>query len=665
MNWKVLLRLLFIALITNSSFLIADEPIPSWYTNMGSLGQDYAEAIAVDDNGNIYVVGWTESTWGTPIEPYSGGQDAFLAKLNSSGERLWHTFMGSPGWDEGIFVAVDGEGNVYVAGTSDASWGTPVHSHTGGNDGFAVKLNSDGERQWHTFVGDLWARARAIAVDTTGNVYVAGMGGVLWDTPPINPSIGGPDAWVAKLNSSGLMQWYTHMGSVDWDNVRSMAVDGDGNVFVAGRSHATWGSPVNPYVEESDAFLAKLNTNGVRQWHTFLGSTGYDEGTGVAIDGSGNVYFSGHGDATWGAPINPYVGEWNAFLAKLNNNGVRQWHTFLGSEGLGLAWGLVIDQSSNIFVGGSFILGGFGGVQLSPDGIIQRHFTIPHGGSGAGKSIAVNTSGNVYFAGGMAWYWWPEPVPPVIVPWTDGGGWDAAVVKFETSVEIDIDIKPGGYPNSINPFSRGEIPVAILTTEDFDAMTVDEDSVMFGPAEAEKRHQRAHVEDVDGDGDLDLLLHFRTQETGIACGDTEAHLTGETFFGQAINGSDSIKTVGCALSCQETANSEYILSGGPDPDAGIYVDDILRVTLNGELITEFWQSGRCCPPADPVRFTADTGDTLRLAAEDANDCYSLESLYLQKADGSCLTQLTEDIFGPNCGAEPPNQIFFDESLVLP
>ena len=111
---------------------------------------------------------------------------------------------------------------------------------------------------------------------------------------------------------------------------------------------------------------------------------------------------------------------------------------------------------------------------------------------------------------------------------------------------VDINIKPGSDPNAINPAGSGLTTVAILTTDTFDASTVSPITVRFGPAGASPEHQLGHLNDADGDGDLDLVLHFRTQEAGIQCGDTEASLTGETFDGQAIQGSDSIVTVGCS-----------------------------------------------------------------------------------------------------------------------
>lgn len=118
-------------------------------------------------------------------------------------------------------------------------------------------------------------------------------------------------------------------------------------------------------------------------------------------------------------------------------------------------------------------------------------------------------------------------------------------------VTVQIDIKPGEFPNEINPSSRGRILVAILTTDatdnvgTFDATTVDPTTVLFGATGTEATLVQDALEEVDGDGDIDMLLQFNTQDTGIECGDTSATLTGQTFDGQGIQGTDSIETVGC------------------------------------------------------------------------------------------------------------------------
>lgn len=131
----------------------------------------------------------------------------------------------------------------------------------------------------------------------------------------------------------------------------------------------------------------------------------------------------------------------------------------------------------------------------------------------------------------------------------DGTERCATATKEWVTQQVDIDIKPGSDPNSINLRNRGVIPVAILTTDTFDATTVDPASVCFGDAEepterdCTEAHGTGHVEDVDGDGDDDLVLHFQTQETGIDPGDTEACLTGTTTGGTAIEGCDSVRTV--------------------------------------------------------------------------------------------------------------------------
>jgi choice-of-anchor C domain-containing protein len=110
---------------------------------------------------------------------------------------------------------------------------------------------------------------------------------------------------------------------------------------------------------------------------------------------------------------------------------------------------------------------------------------------------------------------------------------------------VAIDIKPGSNPNSINPGNNGVIPVAILTTPSFNAADVDATTVWFGKTGLETKAVQYALADVDGDGDLDLILHFNTLQTGITCGTTSAILTGKTFGGQSIYGKDAIVTVSC------------------------------------------------------------------------------------------------------------------------
>jgi hypothetical protein len=123
---------------------------------------------------------------------------------------------------------------------------------------------------------------------------------------------------------------------------------------------------------------------------------------------------------------------------------------------------------------------------------------------------------------------------------------DIGAIEFQAeAVIVSIDVKPGSARNVVNLKSRGVIPVAILTTDTFDATSVVPESVRFGPNAAMEAHGRGHIEDVNRDGRPDLVLHFRTQETGIQCSDQTVQLTGETAAGGELMGSDTITTVGC------------------------------------------------------------------------------------------------------------------------
>jgi hypothetical protein len=147
---------------------------------------------------------------------------------------------------------------------------------------------------------------------------------------------------------------------------------------------------------------------------------------------------------------------------------------------------------------------------------------------------------------------WVVPQTDPDVPWviiydadfgsSDGGkalGWATLLPPPPPYIEVTIDIKPGSFPNSINLNSRGVVPVAVLTTDDFDATTVDPVTVLFADASP----LRWTREDVDGDGDTDLLFHFRTQELTLDGDSAEATLTGETTDGTQIEGTVAVNIV--------------------------------------------------------------------------------------------------------------------------
>ncbi|MES2355505.1 MAG: hypothetical protein V4568_14105 [Pseudomonadota bacterium] len=179
--------------------------------------------------------------------------------------------------------------------------------------------------------------------------------------------------------------------------------------------------------------------------------------------------------------------------------------------------------------------------------IVVNYEGAPPVGPGQFQGIWSGAAGDFYPAGNM------------YASFSDGISWlDFADgdLHFQTYlmpvVKSLIDIKPGDFSNHINVKSNGRIPVAILTTgaadntATFNAATVDPATVRFGLTGTEATPVHIALEDVDGDGDVDLILHFNTQEIGVKCGEASATLTAKTFEGKTVQGTDSIKTLGCS-----------------------------------------------------------------------------------------------------------------------
>lgn len=330
-----------------------------WSTFLGGPGDDHGQAITVDGSGNVYVAGVSSAAWGRPVRAYTAGRDAFVAKLDAkTGALVWNTFLGRAGSGaEGNAIAVDRGGNVYVAGRSDASWGSsPARAFTAGHDAFAAKLDAtSGALMWDTFLGGPGSdEGLGIAVDGSGNLYMAGSSTATWGKPARAYSAG-LDAFAAKLDAtSGALVWNTFLGGSGPDQAHGISVDRSGNVYIVGRSGAAWGSaPVRAYTADHDAFVARLNpANGALGWNTFLGGPGLDQGLGIAVDGSGSVYLAGSSDAPWGSPVRKYSALDDAFAAKLDASGGIVWTTFLGGAMYDFASGIAVDEGGNVYVAG-------------------------------------------------------------------------------------------------------------------------------------------------------------------------------------------------------------------------------------------------------------------------------------------------------------------------
>jgi hypothetical protein len=198
-----------------------------------------------------------------------------------------------------------------------------------------------------------------VAVDGSGNVFVTGyFNGTVDFGGGGLVSAGSEDIFLAKYDAAGVHLWSQRFGSTSYDRGNSVAVDGLGNVFVTGYFNGTvdFGGGGLVSAGSYDIFLAKYNADGVYQWSQRFGSTGMDIGNSVAVDGLGNVFVTGYfnGTVDFGGGGLVSAGSFDIFLAKYNAAGAHQWSQRFGNTGSDYGYSVAVDGSANIFVTGSF-----------------------------------------------------------------------------------------------------------------------------------------------------------------------------------------------------------------------------------------------------------------------------------------------------------------------
>ncbi|MCX6724098.1 MAG: SBBP repeat-containing protein [Candidatus Staskawiczbacteria bacterium] len=451
----------------------------TWNPFLGGSGGDVSYGVTVDTSGNVYAVGYSDTTWGSPIRGYSAQEDAFVAKLSSTGSIVWNTFLGGSGYDDGYGIAVDSSGNVYVTGKSDGTWGSPIVEPTGGNNYFIAKLNVTGSLVWNTFLSNTNVpQTTAISLDTSGNIYVVGSASSTWGSP-ILPWISAQYsyAFAAKLSNNGNLIWNTFFGggTRKYNYGKGVVVDSSGNIYIIGYGNATWGTPVRIYAANQDAWVVKLTNTGTLAWSTFLGGSGNDYGAGVAVDGTGNVYVAGYSDATWGSPLQLYNSSNDIFVAKLDSAGTMTWNTFLGGIQGDIGTGIILDNSNSVYITGysnatwgSPLRAYYGQAattdvcvaKLNNSGSLLWNTFLGDSGSDKGQAIVSDTTGNIYVGGVSSATWESPPIAHTV-----GASNDAYVAKL-TSAGALVTITTSHTITASTVNSNGSITPTGATTVD-------------------------------------------------------------------------------------------------------------------------------------------------------------------------------------------------------
>jgi len=398
-----------------------------WIRQFGSPGEDTAYGVALDTDGNVYVAGDTDGA--LPGQTETGPQDAYIRKYDSEGNEVWTRQFGlvdsTPRNVHGKGVAVGPGRSVYLAGDTMGTFAGEVNF--GRRDGFLRKYDPDGTEIWTRQFGSAsFDDVYGVAAGSGGDVYVVGD---TFGAMPGQTQVGGRDIFVCKYDSDGNLIWFRQFGTALPDGGEAVGVDPDGNAYVAGvlEDDGGWG----------DFVLRKYDPAGAEIWtERFCEAPDSCHAEAVSVDADGNPHVAG---GVWGTlPGQTRTGTQDAFVRKYDPDGTEIWTRQFGA-GIGTSARCVaIDRSGNVWVGGSTSGTAFPGHASAGgrDAFLRRyddagveHWTCQFGtpDDDFGLGLSVESSGSAYLSG---------QTRGALPGQTHEGDFDVSLMKFLSGCDI-------------------------------------------------------------------------------------------------------------------------------------------------------------------------------------------------------------------------------------
>jgi hypothetical protein len=472
-------QLLFFALVTTPLSTVADAPPHLWSQRFGDPGTQQSNCVVTDASGNVVLSGLFEGTvnFGGGVLTCTGDEDIFLAKFDPSGNHLWSQSFGDTNYQNAPSVAVDASGNIiitgYFRGTVDFGGGVLSTAEEYDYDVFLAKFDPSGNHLWSQSFGDTdWQLAFGVAVDASGNIIATGHfegtidfgGGVLTSTSVY-------DMYLAKFDSSGNHIWSHSYGRTNDQLSTDLAVDGSGNIIVAGRFRGTvdFGGGLLTSAGDWDIYFVKFGPEATHLWSRRFGDASFQQVGDLAIDLADNVVLTGSylGAVNFGGGVLTSAGSYDIFLAKYDSGGNHLWSHRYGDAGVQQAQDVAIDASGNVVIAGHF--GGtvdFGGGSLVASGspfpdIFLASFdpdanhlwSVKFGDPDVevASTVALDSWDNILLSG-----YFQSTVDFGGGPLTSAGGRDVFLTKFASTATGVVQgsgppLELRAYPNPFNP----------------------------------------------------------------------------------------------------------------------------------------------------------------------------------------------------------------------